>query len=88
MAGGFNAYKGSVEDGKPVKKNNKFSIMILAIGAGVIGFLLQGMFDNCFYNYRVFMIFWYVLALGMACVYIAKNTYRNSEAEEGGTEND
>lgn len=88
LAGGFNAYKGSVEDGKPVKKNNKFSIMILAIGAGVIGFLLQGMFDNCFYNYRVFMIFWYVLALGMACVYIAKNTYRNSEAEEGGTEND
>ena len=62
--------------------------MILAIGAGVMGFLLQGMFDNCFYNYRVFMIFWYTLALGMACVYIAKNTYKNSEAEKGGAKDD
>ena len=53
-----------------------------------MGFLLQGMFDNCFYNYRVFMIFWYTLALGMACVYIAKNTYKNSEAEKGGAEDD
>ena len=47
--------------------------------SGVAGFLVQGMFDNCFYNYRVVMVFWTVLALGMACVYLARRT----RGEEG-----
>lgn len=36
------------------------------------------MFDNCFYNYRVFLIFWIVLALGIAAVYIAKGEKEES----------
>lgn len=55
------------------KKGSKLGAMIVAIAAGVLGFCVQGMFDNCFYNYRVFLIFWYVLALGMAAVNVAKD---------------
>lgn len=43
-----------------------------AVAAGICGFLTQGMFDNCFYNYRVMLVFWCVLAMGMACVYVAR----------------
>ena len=53
-------------------KGNGMSTMMTAISAGVCGFLMQGMFDNCFYNYRVLLVFWCVLALGRACVYIAE----------------
>lgn len=53
------------------RKGSRLGAMIVAIASGVVGFAVQGMFDNCFYNYRVFLIFWYVLALGIAAAYIA-----------------
>ncbi len=53
-------------------KGARLSTMITAISAGVCGFLVQGMFDNCFYNYRVMLIFWMVLGLGMACEKMAR----------------
>lgn len=58
--------------GHTAAKEKTKKTMIVAIAAGVIGFLAQGMFDNCFYNYRVVMVFWFVLALGTAAVNIAK----------------
>ncbi len=54
--------------------------VINALSAGVCGFLLQGMFDNCFYNYRVMLIFWMTLALGMACLHVARNAKKKEEA--------
>lgn len=59
-------------------KGSKLGAMIVTIGAGVAGFCVQGMFDNCFYNYRVFLIFWIVLALGIAAMYIAKGEKEES----------
>lgn len=53
-------------------KGDSLSTLMTAITAGVCGFLVQGMFDNCFYNYRVMLVFWCVIALGRACVYVAK----------------
>ena len=53
-------------------KGAPLSTLITAVSAALIGFLLQGMFDNCFYNYRVMLIFWCTAALGRACVYVAK----------------
>lgn len=53
-------------------KGNSLSTLMTAIAAGVCGFLLQGMFDNCFYNYRVMLIFWCVIAMGRSCVYVAE----------------
>ncbi|OQB13245.1 MAG: O-Antigen ligase [Firmicutes bacterium ADurb.Bin193] len=37
-----------------------------AVFAGLLGFLLQGAFDYVWYNYRVFLIFWSVVALGVS----------------------
>lgn len=59
-------------------KGKPLSVMMTALSAGICGFLLQGMFDNCFYNYRVLLIFWCVLGIATACVNVAKK----SETEE------
>ncbi len=53
-------------------KGGEISTVITALAAGVCGFLLQGMFDNCFYNYRVMLVFWCVIGISMAAYYIAK----------------
>lgn len=57
-------------------KGAPLSTMITALSAGIGGFLLQGMFDNCFYNYRVMLVFWMVLAMAMACTTVAKGFSR------------
>ncbi len=49
------------------KTNNKFiSIFLISICASISGYLLQGMFDNVWYNYRVFLIFWILISFGIA----------------------
>ncbi len=53
-------------------KGASLSTIICAISAGVCGFLVQGLFDNCFYNYRVLLIFWMVIGMGMAAVKLTK----------------
>ena len=63
-------------------KGSKFSVVIVGIASAVVGFLLQGMFDNCFYNYRVFMIFWAVLAIGIAGCRIAHTEYNKTEVSQ------
>lgn len=52
-------------------KGAPIATALVAIASAVTGFLLQGMFDNCFYNYRVFMIFWTVIAFGSVGVNLA-----------------
>ncbi len=53
-------------------KGDKLSTLMTAITAGICGFLVQGMFDNCFYNYRVMLVFWCTIAIARACVYVAE----------------
>ncbi len=65
-------------------KGDKISTIITAISAGVCGFLLQGMFDNCFYNYRVMLVFWCVIAMGRACVYVAEQRGRANDTRSRG----
>ena len=45
-----------------LKKKN---ILTAGIISGVAGFLLQSMFDYTWYNYRVVLIFWMIIALGV-----------------------
>jgi len=47
-------------------KNGLCGIICAAVIAGILGFLLQGAFDYVWYNYRVFLIFWMTLAIGIA----------------------
>lgn len=63
-------------------KGGSLFTMIVALGAGIAGFLLQGMFDNCFYNYRVFMIFWAVIAIGVSAANIAKSEKKSLEVKK------
>lgn len=57
---------------KEIANKNFDKIMIISIASGVAAFLFQGIFDYVFYNYRVFLIFWVILALGMCFNYINK----------------
>lgn len=60
-------------------KGNAVSVCMTALTAGICGFLVQGMFDNCFYNYRVMLVFWMVAALIRSAVYVAEDTNCVSE---------
>lgn len=53
--------------GESVAKKRSLRVIIaVSCMAGIVGFMLQGAFDYVWYNYRVFLIFWMVLALGAA----------------------
>lgn len=54
-------------------KKSLNSMLALALGSGVVGFLVQSMFDYTFYNYRVMAIFFMLIALGMALKHITVN---------------
>ncbi len=47
-------------------KKSEYKITAVALGASMIGYLAQGMFDNVWYNYRIYFFFFVVLALGAA----------------------
>lgn len=43
-------------------------VVVAAMTAAVIGFLLQGVFDHVFYNFRVLLTFYVFVGLGMAFI--------------------
>ena len=47
------------------KPSRKTRIYLIAVISGVFGFLVQSLFDYTFYNYRVMLVFWAVVALGL-----------------------
>ncbi len=56
---------------KKRSKKSCHSTMILALCAGVCGFLIQSLFDYTFYNYRVMSVFFMVLGMTMAFRYVS-----------------
>lgn len=48
------------------KTNKQLYTIAVALGGGMTGYLLQGMFDNVWYNYRIF--FFFFIMMGMAAV--------------------
>ena len=66
---------------KPQSSSSKF--YVAATVASVIGALVMGMFDYIWYNYRVFYIFWIVIAIG--CAFVRAENYeaeRNSGTQD------
>ncbi len=53
-----------------LKKKN---ILLAGILAGMTGFFLESMFDYTWYNYRVILIFWMVLAFGIVASKLGEN---------------
>lgn len=60
-------------------KDKLLKALITGLSAGMLGFLVQGMFDNVWYNYRVFLLFFIMLGLASACVKISKNSDEEGE---------
>ncbi|WP_461246932.1 O-antigen ligase family protein [Treponema sp. R6D11] len=50
------------------KSEKAFKVLIVAVVSGCLAFLLQGMFDYSFYNYRVLLLFWVTISLGIVAV--------------------
>lgn len=47
------------------EKDKKNRILIISAISAISGFLVQSLFDYTFYNYRVMLLFWVVIAFGM-----------------------
>jgi putative inorganic carbon (HCO3(-)) transporter len=48
------------------------STVMLAACAGAIGYLVQGLVENIWYNYRILQTFWVVLAVGLCALRLSK----------------
>ncbi len=55
---------------KSYDKNLK--AIIIGLVAGMFGFLIQGLFDNVWYNYRIVLMFFMIIGVTSAAVNIAK----------------
>ncbi len=53
-------------------RDNRDRIWLITFGSILFGFLAQSIFDYTWYNYRVYMLFWIVLALGLTTHKILK----------------
>ena len=59
-----------------VSKVNK--TLCLGILCGILAFLVQGLTDYVWYNYRLFLLFWMLAGLGVAHIFTAKSTVEES----------
>ena len=58
---------------------SKFNKLIcLGMFSGVLAFLVQGLTDYVWYNYRIFLLFWMILGLSLAHIRTAKSTEEES----------
>ena len=53
--------------------NRSNKSICIGIFSGILAFLIQGLTDYVWYNYRIFLLFWIVIGLGVAHVYTAKD---------------
>ncbi len=67
----------SLEFCKNANKNANKTIT-LGFFAGIAAFLVQGMTDYVWYNYRIYLLFWMLLGLGLAHIRTAKDTEEES----------
>lgn len=58
--------------------NNKFlrddfvKTFKISLCAGFSGYLIQGLADNIWYNYRIVLLFWFMIAISTACFNLSK----------------
>ena len=60
---------------KPVmslRKENNNAKIVIALGAGLLGYMFQGLTDYVWYNYKILMIFWIIIALSVSGVNLLK----------------
>lgn len=64
----YNFYKETI-----ISICKKRNILTSSLIAGVSGFMLQSMFDHTWYNYRVVLIFWIIIAFGLVSTKVSKS---------------
>ncbi|MCQ2436074.1 MAG: O-antigen ligase family protein, partial [Clostridia bacterium] len=64
-------------EAKSNAKSNK--TVCLGILCGAVALLLQGLTDHVFYNYRIFLMFWLIIGLGVAHLEVAKESAEENE---------
>lgn len=45
--------------------NRRYASIILALGMGILGLLVQGLTDNVWFNYRIVLFFWILMGLAV-----------------------
>jgi len=68
----------AITSGKANAHTDKLSVMPVAIGVALAGFMVQGIFDHALYNYRMYSMFWIVIGFATICKFVA-----NEEATKG-----
>lgn len=63
-----------------IRRTDDSAKIVIALGAGMLGFLLQGMTDYVWYNFKMLMIFWIILALGISGVNVLQ---KRADTESG-----
>ncbi len=53
-------------------KTSDIAKILVSLGAGFAGFMFQGLTDYVWYNYKILMIFWIVIAIGISGTDILK----------------
>lgn len=64
---------------KSIKTSNIAKILV-ALGVGFIGFMFQGLTDYVWYNYKILMIFWIIIALGVSGSVIFKEESKGGDS--------
>lgn len=60
-------------------KDAFLSTVMLAACTGIAGYLVQGLVENIWYNYRVLQTFWVVLAVGLCAIKLAKGEMQTDD---------
>lgn len=63
-----------------LRKKDNAAKLVIALGAGLIGYMFQGLTDYVWYNYKILMIYWIILALGIS----GKQILTRPKKPEGG----
>jgi len=62
-----------------LKTHDRFlKALLTGLGAGMAGYLVQGMFDNVWYNYRIFLLFFVILGIGACSAHITGEMEENA----------
>ena len=62
----FVYHRNVISSAAHLNKNDDRKILLIVFGSVLFGFLVQSIFDYTWYNYRVYFLFWIVVALGFA----------------------
>lgn len=60
-------------------KDAFLSTVMLAACAGIMGYLVQGLVENIWYNYRVLQTFWVVLAVGLCALRLSRGEIQTDD---------